>query len=324
MKEAEKTSNAVDACMKEGLYDRLEHLQGQLALCEKSLAEYLETKRLAFPRFYFVSASDLLDILAKGNMPQEVAVHLPKLFDSVARLEFEPNGKDGKASKNAVGMYSKEDEYVPFKEICECNGPVEVWLNRIEDTMRSTLKSALGEAVFAYEEKPREAWIFDYPAQIILAGTGIWWTTEVNAAFGRLEEGYENSLKDYYKKQVNQLTALIQLVQGELKGGERQMIMSVCTLDVHARDQVSKLITEKADNAQCFSWQSQLRLRWDEDENDCKVNICDAYFRYNYEYLGNTPRLVVTALTDRCYITLTQSLHLIMGGAPAGPAGMNV
>jgi dynein heavy chain len=219
-------------------------------------------------------------------------------------------------------MYSKEDEYVPFKEVCECTGPVEQWLNKLEDTMRMTLKSCLGEAVFAYEEKPREAWVFDYPAQVVLAGTGIWWTTEVNAGFGRLEEGYENSLKDYYKKQVNQLTSLIQLVQGDLKSGERQLIMSICTLDVHARDQVAKLITEKADNSQCFSWQSQLRLRWDEDQNDCLVGICDAHFRYNYEYLGNTPRLVVTALTDRCYITLTQSLHLIMGGAPAGPAGL--
>jgi dynein heavy chain len=42
--------------------EKLEIIQSQLSLCEKALAEYLETKRLAFPRFYFASSNDLVPI----------------------------------------------------------------------------------------------------------------------------------------------------------------------------------------------------------------------------------------------------------------------
>ena len=68
--------------------------------------------------------------------------------------------------------------------------------------MRETILHEMSEAVIGYEEKPRDQWLFDYPAQVALCGTQIWWTTEVNIAFSRLEEGYENALKDYNKKQV--------------------------------------------------------------------------------------------------------------------------
>ncbi|XP_018562388.1 dynein beta chain, ciliary-like [Anoplophora glabripennis] len=315
-----KTPNIVQATNKAGLYDKLDNILRELTLCEKALNDYLDTKRLAFPRFYFVSSADLLDILSNGNQPDLIQRHLTKLFDSLAKLIFIQEG--GKNTKKAKSMMSKENgEIVPFSHICDCSGKVEIWLNRVIDVKRETLHQLFGEAVITYDEKPREVWIYDFPAQTALCGTQIWWTTEVNMAFARLEEGYENALKDYQRKQINQLNALINMLLGDLTPGERQKIMTICTIDVHSRDVVAKMILMKVENSQAFQWQSQLRHRWDDKKKDCFANICDAEFRYSYEYLGNTPRLVITPLTDRCYITLTQSLHLIMGGAPAGPAG---
>lgn len=64
-------------------------------------------------------------------------------------------------------------------------------------------------------------------------------------AFARLEEGYENAMKDYYKKQVAQLKTLITMLIGQLSKGDRQKIMTICTIDVHARDVVAKMIAQK-------------------------------------------------------------------------------
>ncbi|XP_029444925.1 dynein heavy chain 11, axonemal [Rhinatrema bivittatum] len=320
MYETAETKNVLEATNRPNLHEKLEALQQRLSLCEKALAEYLETKRLAFPRFYFVSSADLLDILSKGTQPEKVTRHLSKLFDNIADLRFEENSPE-ETTSIAIGMYSREKEYVPFQANLRCTGQVERWLKCLEETMRETVRLHITEAVATYEEKLREQWIFDYPAQVALTSSQIWWTTDVAIAFERLEEGFETALKDYNKKQIIQLNTLITMLLGELTAGDRQKIMTVCTIDVHARDVVAKLVAQKVTNSQAFAWLSQLRHRWDDPSRHCFANICDAMFQYSYEYLGNTPRLVITPLTDRCYVTLTQSLHLTMSGAPAGPAG---
>ena len=104
---------------------------------------------------------------------------------------------------------------------------------------------------------------------------------------------------DIFPSQIQQLNQLINMLIGKLSSGDRQKIMTICTIDVHARDVVAKLISGKVESSQSFAWLSQLRHRWDEAQKDCFANICDAQFIYSHEYLGNTPRLVITPLTDR-------------------------
>ena len=70
-----------------------------------------------------------------------------------------------------------------------------------------------------------------------------------------------------------------------------------------------------------FAWQQQLRYYWDLDASDgdsIVVKQSNCAIPYGFEYEGATSRLVVTPLTDRCWMTLTGALHLKLGGNPAG------
>ena len=75
-----KSQIALDFCNQEYVFPALETVQKDLTVCEKALFEFMDTKRTAFPRFYFVSQNDLLDILSNGNNPSKVMVHMPKIF----------------------------------------------------------------------------------------------------------------------------------------------------------------------------------------------------------------------------------------------------
>ena len=64
--DVKRNLNIIKATSRPKLFEKLEDLEYQLNLCEKALADYLETKRLIYPRFYFISSADLLDILSNG------------------------------------------------------------------------------------------------------------------------------------------------------------------------------------------------------------------------------------------------------------------
>lgn len=110
------------------------------------------------------------------------------------------------------------------------------------------------------------------------------------------------------------------MVRTNISRLQRCTLEALIVLDVHAKDVIQdELVANNVCDASEFAWLSQLRYYW--DDSTVVVKIINAVLGYNFEYLGNSPRLVITPLTDRCYRTLCGAIHLNYGGAPEGPAG---
>ncbi|XP_009304459.3 dynein axonemal heavy chain 1 [Danio rerio] len=306
MKAAHDNNRVIEVCPEARLLASLKDCNNLLELVQKGLSDYLETKRSAFPRFYFLSDDELLEILSQTKDPTSVQPHLRKCFENIARLHFQ-------SDLLITRMYSSEGEEVHLSVPVSPTGNVEHWLREVENSMKASVRDNISRSLQAYVEHPRTEWVLSWPGQVVIAGCQTFWTQEVSESLNK------GDLADrLYPQLQKQLGDLVKLVRGQLSKMQRAILSALIVIEVHAKDVAAKLVEEEVSSVNDFEWISQLRYYW---RHDLYIRAVNAEFLYGYEYLGNSGRLVITPLTDRCYLTLTGALHLKFGGAPAGPAG---
>ncbi|XP_066239555.1 dynein axonemal heavy chain 3 [Saccopteryx leptura] len=309
MSQAVKDARVLVAADQPRMAEKLQEANSLLEDIQRGLNDYLEKKRLFFPRFFFLSNDELLEILSETKDPLRVQPHLKKCFEGIAKLEFTD-------SLEIVGMISSEKETVPFKQKiypAQAKGMVEKWLQQVEKVMLASMQEVIRLGMEAYVQVSRNQWVLQWPGQVVICVSSIFWTQEVSQAL------VENTLQDFLEKSNDQIAQIVQLVRGRLTGGARLTLGALTVIDVHARDVVAKLSEDRVCDLNDFQWISQLRYYW--AAGDVQVRMITTAAAYGYEYLGNCPRLVITPLTDRCYRTLMGALKLNLGGAPEGPAG---
>ncbi|KAK3932091.1 Dynein heavy chain 6, axonemal [Frankliniella fusca] len=328
MRRTAKTPLAMSACTYPGLYETFVNNNALLDQVMKCLEAYLESKRVVFPRFYFLSNDELIEILAQTRNPHAVQPHLRKCFDAISRLEFGKGGVPGmvdsedtdKLSSDIVAMISPEGERVVLSKGLKARGNVEDWLTKVEESMFTSLRRIMKAALASYSNFPMDVWVLNQPSQIVLTISQVMWTHAVE----KILENKSTALikmQEFEKKNFTDLNLLAGMVRGELTKLSRAVLCALITINVHARDNISALVKSQISERSSFEWLKQLRYYWDVDIDNCVARMSTSYYVYGYEYLGASPRLVITPLTDRCYLCLMGALQLDLGGAPAGPAG---
>lgn len=318
MMRAREVPNAVDCCTaEESLGINLNWLFDQLETCQKSLTGYLESKRLLFPRFFFVSDPVLLEILGQASDPSSIQPHLLSIFDAIATVDFQE-----RASDTIEAMNSSNNEKVKFENTVQCIGSVEIWLGRLLKEMQDTIKTILASMAVSLND-PEFNFAEEFPSfcgQAGVIGVQLLWTKDAEYALRKCRSD-KTIMKRTNNKFLVLLNYFIDLTVKDLTSLDRIRFETMVTIHVHQRDIFDDLCTLRVKNANDFEWQKQARFNYNEDTDEIIVGITDVNFIYQNEYLGVTERLAITPLTDRCYITLAQAVGMCMGGAPAGPAG---
>eukprot|EP00826_Nyctotherus_ovalis_P029400 TRINITY_DN23229_c0_g1_i1.p1 TRINITY_DN23229_c0_g1~~TRINITY_DN23229_c0_g1_i1.p1 ORF type:complete len:305 (-),score=109.85 TRINITY_DN23229_c0_g1_i1:45-959(-) len=150
-KDAEEVSIVHKFCNREGLTKQIDKILKNLQDSERALTLFMDQKRRAFPRFYFVARDDLLTILARGDNPQRVMDFFPKIFRGVKSIDMKENEGERPI---ALKMNSNEDgvqESVKFVEDMRLMGKVEKYLSDLIDLMRRTLRNMAKKSVERHE-----------------------------------------------------------------------------------------------------------------------------------------------------------------------------
>lgn len=273
----------------------------------------MDKKRIHFPRFFFISNDELLEILSETKDPIRIQIYLTKCFSGIAQLDFTENF----SIKTIQSLEGEAIDLCNSVVTANSRGQVEKWLLELEIEMRNTIKQSIETTLIAAEE----SWdglmenIWKYPGQSIHTVICLHWTQKITEIIGK-----SGNWKEFQSIEEKVFDSLMKLSKAEdLHLKDRINLNGLLILKLQQIEVTKHLQDGNVTSLSNFTWISQLRHEMHGD--NLVVRIMSSSLNYGYEYLGNVKRLVQTPQTERCYRTLFLAINYHLGGHLTGPAG---
>lgn len=287
---------------------------------QMKIEDHLKVLRGQFARFYFISNDDLLYILSNGTDLEKIKPYFGKIFEDVSDFKLSQSG-----NKEISHLISITGEELELGKLIRTQDQIEKWMDALEESMNNTIRSHINKTNIS-DELVMEELIQKNISQVVATKTHQEFCIKFEIAVDELRRD-KSALDIFILRMKERSDDLSKIVNKNYTPQKRRIITNLITHYIHNRDMVEKLyLDDDITDINEFAWQQQLRTYYDGNGVDAKiVDVVVRQLRssiyYGYEYIGPMPRVVITPLTDRVWLTITASLSIKLGCSLGGPAG---
>ncbi|CAL4211478.1 unnamed protein product, partial [Meganyctiphanes norvegica] len=298
------------------LHDEVKVMSSEFDKFPDHIFSYLQDRKEAFPRFWFLSNDDLINAISTVISAEYSVPFLNKIFTNIAKIK-EEKGPTG--SPEIVGIFSGEGEFLELNSYVTVMGSFDSWLKKVIYGIEVTLKENLKQCRSCMKSPNVK---FDeilklWPLQMSVLAFFLLWTSEVTRAVAKFKGIMKSDQLQVLKKRLRDNMARL---DGILTGGMAKLLREKVRLFYLAVLQVRDFLGAILENKKFPSCDNDMQIRYlhDKDTDDVIFQLGTFEMIYSWEYQGLWPMAVISPMTTRSLFSIAR---VISNGSAIGLVG---
>eukprot|EP00960_Hanusia_phi_P046745 758011-Hanusia_phi.AAC.1 len=297
------------------LYSTLDLLGRDLEICQVSIANFLDIKRLSFPRFCFVPESSLVDILCMSTSQTVTMRQFSILFNSLRSIVLCDS-----SPHLATGMISSAQESVTFSNPIDISNDVTRFLAQIEIEMQNSLQVLIKDSIKAAEDL--EQLLEKFPSQLCLLAMNYAVTQKVEEYIVRIfapESLGQNNVRKYLERYREELVSKAK--SGNLSELQRCKVQLLTILSIVQTEMIESQVFGHVESTSDYHWMKQMRVTYTTSSDEAVIETYHFRMSYSNELISCKDRIIVIPPTERCFVLMALSIASCNSNCISGRPG---
>ena len=325
------------ACAFPHLLEILNDNNKQLVSILSSVMKYIDIKRAAMPRLYFMSNQEILSMITTKDFTvfnhqiAKMFMHI-RSFDSHIIDEKEARLMDVKPTQTSdqnfcyhrlTGMVGDDGDTITFTKYVQITGDIDEWGQAIIEAMKTAVKENVGSSIARYTSSTMKDWVSTVSTYIALLTLQICFARDIQECFnnvdnqGRAFAAYEQVLQSKIVEISSVMNSPL------LSPSELLKLSSISAFINYQMAQVKPLADKFHNYSQEMNWRDHIRFRFNGQASTLFIDMGDATMEHGYEFWGSSMQFIHTPASERVLnnaadAVIHNKFPMICGGSTLG------